>query len=208
MGLTVKCYPKGQLGENTYLINDEATGFKAIIDPGYYGADIASDIGDKNTLKYVLLTHCHFDHFSCAEKYLEEYKDAVLVASDAERFLLGKVLGQEYAYYGAAGLKCPEPEIYVADNEKLMLGETEIEFIFTPGHTEGGMCILGDEKLFSGDTLFRLSVGNTSFETGNWNQLVKSINERLYVLDEDITVFPGHGDATTIGYEKRANPFV
>ena len=97
---------------------------------------------------------------------------------------------------------------YTSDGDTLKLGETELEYIHTPGHTEGSCCILADKVLFSGDTLFRLSVGNTQLETGSWDTLVKSINEKLYTLDEETVVYPGHGAATTIGYEKKGNPFV
>ena len=75
-------------------------------------------------------------------------------------------------------------------------------------HTEGGICYLTDNIVFTGDTLFRLSVGNTSLETGDWPTMVKSIQEKLYTLDDDTIVYPGHGPATQIGYEKRSNPFV
>ncbi len=208
MGINVKCYPYGELGENTYLITDEASGFKAVIDPGYIGDEIRSDIADASSLKYILLTHCHFDHFLRTEDYLKEYPGAELVASDSEKYLLGMTLPEAYMPYGAAGLKCPDPDVFANEDLRLMLGETEISFIHTPGHTEGGMCIVCDDKIFSGDTLFRLSVGNTSFETGDWGQLVSSIKDKLYVLNEDMVVYPGHGRETTIGYEKRSNPFV
>ena len=80
--------------------------------------------------------------------------------------------------------------------------------IETPGHTEGGICFATDKEIFTGDTLFRLSVGNTSLETGDWATLEESIRSRLYTLDENMIVYPGHGPATQIGYEKRSNPFV
>ena len=94
------------------------------------------------------------------------------------------------------------------EGDIITLGETELRVIETPGHTAGGICFATDREIFTGDTLFRLSVGRTDLPTGDWETLVKSITEKLYTLDEDLTVYPGHGDPTTIGYEKRANPFV
>jgi glyoxylase-like metal-dependent hydrolase (beta-lactamase superfamily II) len=103
---------------------------------------------------------------------------------------------------------CPEASILLNEGDVLTLGETELRVIETPGHTGGGITFAADNITFTGDTLFRLSVGNTSLETGNWDTLVKSIKDKLYTLPDDTIVYPGHGPATTIGYEKKANPFV
>lgn len=208
MSIQVEVFPYGPLQENTYFVKDEVSGLSAIIDPGYYGQDVASLIGENNTLKYIILTHGHFDHLYAAEEYLSNYPSAKLVAPLADNYLIHKDWTNDSLTRGMFMRNCPEPHIYVNEADKLQLGESEISFIETPGHTEGGMCVLCDNKLFSGDTLFRLSVGNTSLETGDWNSLQCSIRNKLYILDDDITVYPGHGATTTIGYEKRANPFV
>lgn len=208
MSLTVKVYPCGPLRENTYLVTDEHSGYKAIIDPGYYGEDVAEDIGDPNTLKYIILTHGHFDHVYAAESYVKEYPLAKLIGPEKEKYIIHKDWTTDLMSRGHNAKNCPEPDVYVNDNEILILGETDFRFIDTPGHTEGGMCVLCDDKLFSGDTLFRLSVGNTSLETGDWFELCNSIRNKLFTLNEDVIVYPGHGMTTTIGYEKRANPFV
>ena len=106
------------------------------------------------------------------------------------------------------GATCPEAQLLLSEGDTVILGETVFRVIETPGHTEGGICYLTDNIVFTGDTLFRLSVGNTSLETGDWPTMVKSIQEKLYTLDDDTIVYPGHGPATQIGYEKRSNPFV
>lgn len=208
MGIDIKLYPQGPLSENTYLITDESSGLKAVIDPGYIGNDILNDIKDKDTLKYIILTHAHFDHFYSAEEYIKIFPDAEFIAPKADEYLLKKPLGKDYAIYGAGDMTCPTADVLVGESDKLMLGESELSFIETPGHTEGSMCVLCDDNLFSGDTLFRLSVGTSSLETGSWEDLKNSISSKLYVLDENTKVFPGHGGATTIAYEKRSNPFV
>jgi glyoxylase-like metal-dependent hydrolase (beta-lactamase superfamily II) len=195
MGIDIKCYPKGLYGENTYLISDQATRLKAVIDPGYYGNDVAEDIKNADSLKYLLLTHGHHDHYLAVSQYLNEYSDAKFAAPESERFLIEKA-------------DCPVPDIWLSDGESFTLGETEFRVIATPGHTEGGICFMTDSEIFTGDTLFRLSVGRTDLETGDWFTLLHSISERLYTLNENLTVYPGHGAASTIGYEKRANPFV
>ena len=197
MGLDIKCYPDGMYGENTYLITDDATGFKAIIDPGYYGVDVKMDIQNNAYLKYVLLTHGHHDHFLEAKAYVEEYSAVRFAAPEKEMDLIH---GQPY--------ECPEPTMLLKDGDIITLGETELRVIETPGHTGGGVCFATDTEIFTGDTLFRLSVGRTDLPTGDWFTLLHSINDKLYTLDENLIVYPGHGAPTTIGYEKRANPFV
>jgi glyoxylase-like metal-dependent hydrolase (beta-lactamase superfamily II) len=195
MGLKVKYYPRGLYGENTYLIEDEASGLMAIIDPGYYGDKVRNDIGDADSLKYLLLTHAHDDHWMAVSQYKSEFSEAAFAAPEKDLKLLKK--------YG-----CPEPEMLLKEGDTVKLGETELKIIETPGHTAGGICFMTDSVIFTGDTLFKLSVGRTDLETGDWDTLLSSIKEKLYVLDDDMIVYPGHGAATTISFEKRANPFV
>lgn len=208
MSILIKVFPYGPLHENTYFVTDENSGLSAIIDPGYYGSEIVDLIVDNNTLKYIFLTHGHFDHLYAAQDYLDNYSSAKLVAPLADTYLIHKDWENDYLTRGMAMRNCPEPHIYIKDGDSLMLGDSEFKFISTPGHTEGGVCILCGDKLFSGDTLFRLSVGNTSLETGDWSSLQSSIRNKLYILDDSVVVLPGHGASTTIGYEKRSNPFV
>ena len=197
MSLDVKCYPQGLYGENTYLITDEATGFKAIIDPGYFDFEVRMDIQNNAYLKYMLLTHGHHDHFLAAEQYLEEYTSVKVAGPEKEFKLLAWDLH-----------RCPEPGCLLKEGDVITLGETDLRVIETPGHTAGGICFATDKEVFTGDTLFRLSVGRTDLPTGDWDTLVRSIKERLYTLPDETIVYPGHGEPTTIGYEKRANPFV
>ena len=195
MSLEIKCYPKGMYGENTYLITDEATGFKAVIDPGYYDTEVRFDIQNNAYLKYLLLTHAHNDHFLCVPQYLDEYSSVVFAAPEGDRDLLIK-----------SG--CPEPKKLLREGDVITLGATELRVIETPGHTGGGICFATDREIFTGDTLFKLSVGRTDLETGDWETLISSISGKLYSLSDDLVVYPGHGVPTTIGYEKKANPFV
>ena len=195
MGITIKCYPYGMFEENTYLITDEATGLKAIIDPGYYSDQVAKDIGDASSLKYLLLTHGHRDHLGAVAEYQSVYKDAIYAAPEAD-------LGIMYER------NSPEPDQLLKDADVIELGETKIKVIATPGHTAGGLCFKTDKEIFTGDTLFKMSVGRTDLPTGSWDALVSAIRHKLYTLDDDLIVYPGHGDSTSIGFEKKANPFV
>ena len=193
MGINIKMYPYGMYGENTYLITDEATGNKAVIDPGYFSDRVKEDIGNSDSLKYLLLTHGHQDHFNAVSDYLSEYKDVVFAAPSDDKKLMSS---------------CPDANIWLKDGDEITIGETSLNVIATPGHTAGGLCFMTEKEIFTGDTLFRMSVGRTDLESGDWDTLVKSINEKLFALDDDLEVYSGHGMKTSIGFEKRANPFV
>ena len=189
MSLDIKYYMKGMYYEITYLITDKATGLQAVIDPGYFGNDVRKDIPAGDNLKYMLLTHGHHDHFLAAQQYLDEYKNLTFAVPQGDAEL---IKSEPY--------NCPEPDVLLKEGDIITLGETELRVIETPGHTGGGICFLTDKELFSGDTLFKLSVGRTDLPTGDWDTLLHSITEKLYTLDEDLAVFPGHGLPTTIGY--------
>lgn len=208
MGIIVKCFPKGLLDENTYLVTDEDTGYKLVIDPGYFGDDVIAEITNPDDLKYIILTHAHYDHYSGARDYINKYSEAKFVVPTPEKYLLSKKEDPAFASIGMKVEGCQKGDIEVSENDILKLGNKLISFIETPGHTEGGICVKIGNILFSGDTLFRSSVGNTTFETGNWSELKDSIRNKLFALDDDTLVYPGHGPATTIGYEKEFNPFV
>jgi glyoxylase-like metal-dependent hydrolase (beta-lactamase superfamily II) len=167
----------------------------AVIDPGYFGSEITNEIKDGADLKYLLLTHAHNDHFRDVQLYMDEYKTAVFAAPEGDLELLRK--------YG-----CPEPHKTLKEGDIITLGETELRVIETPGHTGGGICFVTDKEVFSGDTLFRMSVGRTDLETGDWDTLVDSIKNKLFELDGELKVYSGHGMETDIAFEKRANPFV
>ena len=208
MGLQVKCFPHGLYGENTYIATDESTGNKAVIDPGYFGEGVKNEIGSKENLKYILLTHGHFDHFAELVNYISEYPDAKFVLPEKEVRLFRNCKDNKYMSYSYPKTTPPDPDIKVSEGDVIKLGDSDIKVIETPGHTAGGASFATDKELFSGDTIFRLSVGRTDLETGDWDTLVSSIRHKLYNLDDETIVYPGHGAATTIGYEKRANPFV
>ena len=208
MSLTVHYFPFGPLTENTYIITDNATGSKAVVDPGYFGENVKAEIGDEKNLKYILLTHGHYDHFAAVKEYMAEYPSAVFAAPAGEDYLMHGGRDNKWMALGNGTGVCPDAAVLLKEGETVSLGETVLRVTETPGHTEGGICFVTDNEVFTGDTLFRLSVGNTSLETGSWPDLVSSIQNKLYTLDDNIIVWPGHGAATTIGYEKKNNPYV
>lgn len=206
MGIKIRKFLSPYIEENTYIVTDEATGSSAVIDPGILNQEIIDYLGERG-LDYILLTHAHGDHIKDIMKYKAEYPDASVAAGADEKDFLedSSKNGSVNMPFGPISLKA---DILTNNSTELSLGESVISFISTPGHTPGSQCIRIGDSLFSGDTLFFMSVGATHFPGGNWDQLKKSISETLFALPDEIRVYPGHGPETSIGYEKRANPFV
>ena len=195
-------YPRG-FGANTYaLTTDNQTA--VVIDPSQ--PRVFDELKNKGLqAKYVLLTHCHFDHIGDADRLREvtNTKIAIGVFDNASLSDENKNLCNLFGVQ----LKPFSADITFSDGEVYSLGDIEFKVIHTPGHTLGGVCYLIDDILFSGDTLFSGSIGRTEFPDGEFAILKNSVN-KLYQLPESTKVYSGHGEATTIGYEKKYNPFI
>ena len=201
--------PSGALQANTYLAVDEKTNEGFIVDPGGYNKVLTKEVRDNDVkIKYIILTHGHSDHICGVNEHKAEFPDAKIVAyKDEEAMLENPNLNQ------SPGLGVPystKADILVSDGDELKVGDVTLKFIHTPGHTEGGMCIYVKEAkaLFSGDTLFRQSIGRTDFPGGSYKEIMDSIRKKLFLLPDDTNVFPGHMGTTSIGFEKENNPFV
>lgn len=199
--------PVGIMGVNCYIVGDKSEAM--IIDPGSDAAKILKILEDNEiTAKYIVLTHCHFDHILAVEKIMKEL-DVKLIACQAEK---ENLLDPSINYTDKYSRKpmSLSADIYVKDGDSIKSGEFEFNVIETPGHTSGSMCLYckGENLLISGDTLFYTSVGRCDLATGNEQSLIKSIKEKLFVLPDETNVLPGHGDDTTIGFERVNNPFI
>lgn len=206
--MKIERVPSGFLMVNTYIVTDETTNKGFIVDPGGYDKNVASKLKENGTeLEYILLTHGHADHICGVNRYKKEFPDVKVVASkyEVER-LRDKDKNGSLANTGE--IVEIVPDIEVDDEDTLDTGNIHLRFLMTPGHTEGGMCIVTDGVVFSGDTLFCASIGRTDFPGGSFDDIVKSIREKLFPLPDDTKVLPGHMGPTTIGYEKENNPFV
>ena len=197
--------------ENSYIIssNNECM----IIDPGCcddHEREILSNYIKENNLipKYLINTHCHLDHIFgnrfVSEKYnLKAYmhkKDFPLLEN-----------AEKIAEYYQVNLDSPSKNVnFIDESNKIILGETEWKIIFTPGHAPGHICLLNEKYkvLISGDVLFYMSIGRTDLPLCNHEDLIKSIKEKLFQLNDEIKVLPGHGQETSIGFEKKNNPFL
>lgn len=193
---------------NCYFVYREGSPESIVVDAADQGQTIYDALSERGfQVAAILLTHGHFDHI-WGVNALKKASGAKLYAYEGERELCRDV-GMNVSEQ--AGRACSvEPDVYVKDGEEITICGMTCRVLATPGHTEGSCCYYFGEDgiVLSGDTLFAESVGRTDFPTGSMSALVRSIKEKLFVLPEETTVYPGHGESTTIGHEKKYNPFV
>lgn len=212
--MRINHYVVGMVQTNCYIVINDETKECFIIDPGASGKQLAEKIGQDNlTPVAVLLTHGHFDHAGGAKPLAEEF-GIKIYAHEAEADTLHD--SQKNVSWMIGAKETYDADVFLKDEEVINLAGFEVKVLHTPGHTEGGCCYyIADERvLFSGDTLFAQSVGRTDFPGGSMSQIVRSIQEKLMTLNEpgnlenDIMVYPGHNDPTTIETERMENPYL
>jgi hydroxyacylglutathione hydrolase len=201
--------PVGMLGCNCSVLGDETTREAIVIDPGDDVADIIA-ILDRHKLKVtmIVITHAHIDHIGGAEK-LRVHTGASVYMHEADK-MLSDQLAVQAAWLGIEAPKDPGIDKAASEGDVIRAGSIEGHVLHTPGHTPGSISIYlpVEKKLIAGDTLFQRSIGRTDLPGGDTAQIGRSIRGKLYTLPEDTIVFPGHGETTSIGEEKRENPFV
>lgn len=194
----------GMIMNNCYVLSGENSSEAVVIDPGYPSGDLEAYLADAGLdVKYILLTHGHGDHTGGIDRLRSLYPGVKLIAAKKE----AKLLYDRSMSFGQGGIVA---DIELIDNEDIELCGIKMHIIGTPGHTPGGICIYveAEKTLFSGDTLFRMSIGRTDFPGGNYSELIDSIKNKLLVLPDDTRVLCGHEEETTIGIERTYNPFV
>jgi len=197
----------GHLGTNCYIIADEKSKIAAIIDPGGDANEIINTVTKaKLIVKYIILTHGHGDHIA-ALKEVKEATDAKIAIHELDAHMLYSPESNLSTLLGN-GFTQPSADIKLIGNEEFNLGDLTLKIIHTPGHTPGGISIQVDNVVFTGDTLFEGSIGRTDFPGGSFDKLINSIKDNLLILEDDTKIFPGHGEPSTIGYEKNMNPFL
>ncbi len=197
----------GPLATNTYIVYDTREMEGAIIDPGG-DADKILDALKKihANIKYIIATHAHFDHV-LAVPILLDYFDANFIMHNEDLEILEYSTYLCRSYVPDWSPPDVDDENFVDEGDEIVFGDISLKVIHTPGHTPGSISLYGGEYVFTGDTLFRNAIGRTDFPGGNWEQMVESII-RLMALPDETIVFPGHGRATSIGRERKENPYV
>ncbi|MEE9429856.1 MAG: MBL fold metallo-hydrolase [Melioribacteraceae bacterium] len=199
--------------ENTYILWDKITLEAAVIDPGCISSEEETALlnfisEEKLKVKYLINTHCHIDHV-LGNAFVKEKYGCKFYAPELDVPFLEKVIEQG-KMFGMEVIQSPNPDEFITEDLILKLGELKMKFIFTPGHTPGEYCLYFEsEKIcIAGDVLFKEGIGRTDLWGGDYETLISSIQEKLFVLPDEVKVFPGHGDATTIGHEIIHNPFL
>jgi len=196
----------GPFASNCYIVGSESNKEGMIVDPGDEAGRILKKVKDlKLDIKFIVLTHGHIDHTGALKEVKEATGAEVAIHGDDAKSLKQQLLSV------ALGLSYPTPPPpgrLLKGGESLDIGDLHFEVLHTPGHTPGGICLLGEGVVFSGDTLFNYGIGRADLPGGNYSQLINSLQTRLMTLPDNTIVHPGHGAATTIGAEREGNPFL
>lgn len=208
MSISVEKLILGDISTNTYIVTDSESGECAVVDPAEENEHLLGKLRGKN-VKYILLTHGHFDHISGAKAVKELTGAAAVIHREDEECLSDGDKSLFLWQYPDGVQPKMTADIITGDGDKIFLGDTEITVMHTPGHTKGGCCYIfeKDRVIFSGDTLFRLSAGRTDFPGGSAREILSSLG-RLSCLCGDYRVYPGHDAETTLGYERENNRYM
>ena len=195
-------------GTNCYLVASHQTRDGMVIDPAGDGATIMDNIEElRLKIRLVVVTHTHRDHVGAIRPIVESTRARLAVHTAEAPMLRG--FTQKNLNDFAPGMEVPPPpDMLLKDGDTLTIGDLKFQVLHTPGHSVGGICVAGYGVVFSGDTLFNMGIGRIDGPGGDYNQLISSIRSKLLVLPDQTVVLPGHGPRTTIGSERRGNPFL
>ncbi|WP_027363496.1 MBL fold metallo-hydrolase [Desulfotruncus alcoholivorax] len=204
--MILKALVVGMLGTNCYIIGCEKTGIGAVVDPGAESERVLDELKKLNlNCRYIILTHGHMDHIGDVGEVRAATGALVLIhAADAGRL----VNPGRFSALPVGEIKPGNADRTLQHGDEIEVGTIKIKVIHTPGHTPGGICLDIGNILITGDTLFAESIGRTDFPGGSYTDLINSIKERLLVFPDETGVYPGHGPSSTIGNERRFNPFL
>ncbi len=205
--MIIKKLEVGPIMANCFILVCESTKEAVVIDPGDDADRILMELAKSDLkVKYLINTHGHFDHVG-ANKRMKEVTGAKLGIHPDDEPMLGE-LSQSALMFGMSVENSPPADFLLNDGDDVTFGEITLKVIHTPGHSKGGICLYTKGHLFAGDTLFAGSIGRTDLPGGDYDALISSIKTKLLDLDEETTVYTGHGPETNIANEKRMNPFL
>ena len=204
--MIVKKLVVGPFASNCYIVGSEATKEGMIVDPAAEAEEILKNVKAlRLDIKSIVLTHGHIDHIGAVKEVKEATGAEFCVHSDETRFILERPLTSTF---GVSYPNLPPPDRWLNGRDSLDIGDLHFLVLHTPGHSPGSICLLGQGVVFCGDTLFNYGIGRTDFYGGSLSQLMNSIYTKLMILPDSTIVYPGHGPDTTIGTERRGNPFL
>jgi hydroxyacylglutathione hydrolase len=211
--IRIKKFDFNIFSENTYLVWTEESRECIIVDPGCsnsYEENVINTFisNEKLQVKYLLNTHCHIDHI-IGNAFIKSIYNPEFLAPEEDVFLLD-LLPDQSMKFGFEPKTSPKPDKYLKEGIALSLSASTINPLFTPGHSPGGYCLYFPVEKFciTGDVLFKESIGRTDLWGGNYDELIDSIEKKLFLLPDSVIIYPGHGDSSSIGYEKTHNPFL
>jgi glyoxylase-like metal-dependent hydrolase (beta-lactamase superfamily II) len=211
--IQIKKFTFNLFAENTFVLWDDESKDSAIVDPGCSDSSeekILESFITENilTVKYLINTHCHIDHILGCE-FVKKKFNPIYYAPELDIPLIQNA-NKQASYVGMDFSTSLQPDEYLAEDKNLYLGKSELSFLFTPGHTPGEFCIYipSIKSCITGDVLFFDSIGRTDLWGGNFDVLITSIKEKLLSLPDETLIYPGHGESSTIGREKKLNPFL
>lgn len=207
--MIVKMLVVGPFASNCYVVGSSSTEEGIIIDPGAEAGSILRTVQQEGlSISLIVATHAHMDHVDALQA-VKERTNAQFALHEAEKALLSGGAMRPLQSLGLSPYQStPEPDRLLKDGDRIDVGDLHFEVLHTPGHSPGGICLSGHGVVFSGDALFNFGIGRTDFPGGSYERLMKGIHEKLMVLPDETIVYPGHGPATTIGDERRGNPFL
>jgi glyoxylase-like metal-dependent hydrolase (beta-lactamase superfamily II) len=196
----------GPLAENTYIVEHAATRKGVVVDPGFEGEEILGRLAERGiTLEKILLTHGHLDHVAAVRILKERTGAAIHIhPDDSERM---QTAGDQGRMFGLHIENPPPPDVLLGEGDRIALGDQTFQVLHTPGHTPGHVTFLAGEMAFVGDLIFAGSIGRTDLPGGSYDALIRAVREKIFTLPDRTVLFPGHGPSTTVGEERRSNPF-